>query len=227
MREAADRVVALVLSSDFRRPAGALAAACLALLGACSAIPDEQIRGTDREGFLPSGRVRHEGERSKPQGLQGWEVASNFEGGYQRVAGEFRQSGGEADYRAAIGYAAWAPNMEYEGVQIDGFAGLAYGDIDVTAPGNDSRQDDVGPYLGFGARYRRLGIVEPYLRWSQGGSAEWSISRFEAGFELRPMQQVGIECAYALQMSRIESENADGGARIETDGLHVGVVLRF
>jgi len=196
-------------------------------LGACSAVTDEQIRGTDREEFLPSGRVRYESERSKPAGLQGGEVASTFEGGYQRLEGEFGQGLGEAEYRSSIAYAAWAPNMEYQGVFLEGLAGLSFGEIDVASPGNESRHNGAGAYIGFGARYRQLGIVEPYARWSQGGSSEWSISRFEVGFEIRPLSEVGIECAYALQTNRIEPEDTDGGARIETDGLHLGLVLHF
>lgn len=204
-----------------------LAVGCTLFLGACLAVTDEQIRGTDRQEFLPSGRVRLEGETKKPEFLEGGEFVSSFEGGYQQNDGEFDVSVGEAKCRSSIGYAAWAPSFEYNSVRLEGFLGLSFGEIEVVSPGNDSRQNDVGAYTGFGLRYRQLGIVEPYARLSRGESFEWSISRFEIGFEFRPMSKVGVECAYALQTNRIEPENTDGGARIETDGLHIGLVLRF
>lgn len=227
MSDASSRTVVTVLRWKAKPANVVLASACAAMLGACSAVTDEQIRGSEREAFLPSGRVRYEGGRSTPESLKGWELETCFEAGYHRVEGDFAQNAGEAEYSSSMSYAAFAPNMEYEGVQIDAFAGLSYGEIDVTAPGNDSRQEAVGTYVGLGTRYRCIGMLEPYARWSHGGGAEWSISRVELGFELRPMEEIGVECAYAMQTHRIEPGGSDGGARIETEGLHLGLVLRF
>lgn len=205
---------------------------CL-LLSSCALTPDEQIRGTDREAFLPSVRVRSAlGAVSKAEaevGEQEWKVASEWEAGYERVDGEFAQASGATKYHSRLAHVAFAPRLEMESTRLaaEGFAGLAYGDIDVTAPTNDSKQNDVGSYIGIGLRYRGLGVVEPYARVTNASSVEWSIGVVEVGFEAKPAEFLGIEVAYASQTSRIETENSDGGARIETDGLRIGMVLRF
>ena len=205
---------------------------CL-LVSSCVVAPDEQIRGTDREAFFPSVRVRSAlGEGAKPESKPGerWgTVVSEWEAGYERVDGEFAHASGTAKYHTRLTHVAFAPRWEMEstGLAVEGFAGLAYGDIDVTAPTNDSKQNDVGGYIGIGLRYTGLGVVEPYARVTNASSFEWSIGVFEVGIEAKPAEFLGIEVAYANQTSRIESENSDGGARIESDGLRVGMVFRF
>lgn len=230
MRSFDPRVADLpVHGESILRPMRAL---LLLLLAACAA-PDIEYEGTDRQALLPSFRVRGPLQERvvppEPPGEWFGTVYSEWEVGAQALEGELPHSGGRTDYSTRLYYAAWSPRLDirHAPVVVEGSLGLAYCDLDFESASFTAREGDFGPYVGMAIRLCALDVLQPYARMAAGGGLDGGIGRSEVGFEVHPSETMGIELAYAVQSSTIAARAGVGVATIDSDGLHLGLVLRF
>lgn len=201
----------------------------LTLPAACSF--GDQFRGTDRSAFLPSMRAKW-AWRNQPAPTRAERLAyvPMLEAGATNVAGDFAQPPTRPDYRATTLHVAFAPEFTLRNVRVGPIAGLAYGDVEVDSGSGHAGQSGLGLALGFEASYRAWSFLAPYARYQENSGLEWSTGRFEVGVDLRASAAVGVMVAYARQTNRIDDIELFGvgdGARIESEGLHVGLSLRF
>lgn len=153
-----------------------------------------------------------------------------LEAGVTHVEGDFAQPPTRPDYRATALHVAFAPEFTLRNVRVGPIAGLAYGDVEVESGANHAGQSGLGVALGLEASYRAWPFLAPYARYQENSGLEWSTGRFEVGVDLRASAAVGVQVAYARQTNRIDDVELFGvadGARIESEGLHLGLSLRF
>lgn len=204
---------------------------CICILGAALAgcTFDDDIRGTDRSALLPSARVRWAMcQPSAPSDPERVSYQSMLAASLTHVDGDFDRAGTRADYRVTNGHVAFAPEVSWRHVHVGPFAGLAYGDIEVESGAARGSADGLGGVVGIQASWRGWQPFEPYVRYAEAGDPKWKVARFEAGVDVRVFDQVGVQFAYARQTSHIEQLfTATTGARIESEGVHVGMSLRF
>lgn len=199
-----------------------------------------QFRGTDRGALMPSARIQWSPWQSDSR-KDGPPVQyrSTFEAGVTRVKGDFDQDGAPADladvvdYEAALGHAVFAPQLTWRGVRLSPRIGPAYGEVEVEVAETSARVSEagLGVMLGVEASWLGWSWCEPYVRYTQTYGIEWAVDRFEAGVDLRVTDEIGFQIAYARQNSDVDEfvlfAYARDSARIETEGIHIGLSLRF
>jgi hypothetical protein len=189
----------------------------------------DAFRGTDRGATMPGARARWlVGDGSAPSDPDRVSYESTIEASFTHVDGDFTRAGTRADYRFGNGHLAFAPEVSWRRLCLCPIAGLAYGDIEVENGTARASAEGLGATLGIQASWRGWRSLEPYVRYVEAGDPEWHIARFEAGVEVGLCEQLGVQFAYARQTSRIDEVfSSNDGARIETEGLHLGLSLRF
>ncbi|MFT4513511.1 MAG: hypothetical protein ACI89X_001120 [Planctomycetota bacterium] len=206
-------------------------AVLVALLALTGCNFGNQFRGTDRGALMPSARVqwspRQRDSRKDGQRVQ---YRSTFEAGVTRVKGDFDQEGLRPDYEATLGHAVFAPELTWGGVRLSPRIGPAYGEIEVAEMSARASESGVGAMVGVEASWQGWSWCEPYVRYTDTRSIDWRVGRFEVGVDLRASDEVGFQIAYARQTSEIDDATLFGigdSARIETEGIHIGLSLRF
>ncbi len=211
----------------------ALLALAVALAHAC--VAGEDLRGTDRGAFLPAARVRVVWPRNAvPPPAENVAYRTVLEAGLTHVDGELGGSGAGGDYTVTMGHVAYAPELSWRGVAVRALAGVGYDDVEVELAGVDVDADGPGFVAGVEACWRGWRVVEPYARYVGLGGIDTEVRRLELGIELRLTDHAGVQLAYARQIS--EADDFDelfastllfDSARIETEGVHVGLAVRF
>lgn len=209
-------------------PKLSIAACSCALLGSACSWGD-QFRGSDHGAWLPAVRASwaFDGGR-EPIDAERVTYRPTLQAGFTQIDGDVTAAGDRADYRVDIAQLVFAPEIRWRDVQVAPFVGAAYGDAEV----HDATARITGRGLGVAAgvdlSYRGWQPLAPYLRYTEAGGPEWRAGRYEVGAEVRVHEHVGLQFAYARQISRIDELFLAGdGARIDSDGLHLGLVVRF
>ncbi|MFY9342044.1 MAG: hypothetical protein WAT39_06125 [Planctomycetota bacterium] len=204
---------------------------CVALV-ACSS--GQQIRGTDRGAVLPAVRATFALREPRQVPARGLAFEPAIEVGTEHVGGDF----GQGDYRADTFHLAFAPEFSWRDVCLQPLVGLAYAEVvadaplpvPLPAPGLRADDQDLGGTLGLAASWRGWSLAWPCVRFASTGGRDIRVGRFEVGVDLRATDVLGISVAYARQTSEVETVGrfiGAVGARIETEGLHLGLSLRF
>ena len=223
------KLMPICSSTTFRSAANiALSVALLALTGCTFG---NHFRGTDRGALMPSARIqwspRQSDSRKDGPPVQ---YRSTFEAGVTRVEGDFVQDGLRPDYMATLGHAVFAPELTWGGVRLSPRIGLALGEIEVAEMSARASESGVGAMVGVEASWQGWSWCEPYVRYTDTRSIDWRVGRFEVGVDLRASDEVGFQIAYARQTSEIVDATLFGigdSAHIETEGIHIGLSLRF
>ena len=209
-------------------PRTAWMAALVALTG-CSY--GEQFRGTDRSALMSSARVQWSGrERGPLEDTQRVRYRSTFEAGMTYTEGDFDQEGLRPDYAVSLGHAVFAPEFTYGGARLSPRVGPAYGDVEVTATNSGASETGLGVMFGVEGSWQGWSWCEPYVRYTNSNGFDWRVGRFEVGVDLRVTDEVGFQVAYGRQTSEIDEVSwflVGDSARIETEGVHLGLSLRF
>jgi hypothetical protein len=189
----------------------------------------------------PTGRGEpHADERSRPRDGAAsdrpapdrvtWRPA--LAGAVTHVDGDFAQGPGAVDYRVLAALVGFQPDVAWRDVHFEPFAGLGFSEVEVDASVDEASSGGIGPAFGAALGYRGLGPLEPFVRYGRVFSGETTIGRFEAGLELRASRWLGLQVAYARQISEAEDVDLFGlpggdAVRVNSDGVLVGVSLRF
>lgn len=192
-------------------------------------VGDDQISGRDRGVLMPSARAKWVWQDEPDAEFASLHYRPALEVGVAPVRGEFAIASRRGDYTTVVLHAAYAPEFSFEQFRLSPLAGMAFGDFDANVGLGDSGSSGLGVTIGAQAEWTGLTPLVPYCRYQYSSAFDWSAGRFEAGFELR-IATAGLQFAYARQLSRfeeVESRFQNESARIESDGLHFGLSLRF
>ncbi|MEO6596683.1 MAG: hypothetical protein ABIP94_18200 [Planctomycetota bacterium] len=197
--------------------------------GGCSY--DDQFRGTDRSAVLPSVRARLARDDGTPPAKPNRvHYQPTLEGAVSYGEGDFAQQSIRPEYEVFAGHVAFAPEFSWRGVRLSPIVGLAYGDVTVTSAMARASQNGLGVAFGVEAAWQGWSWFEPYVRYVDANGFDWRVARLEVGVGLRMCEVFGVQIAYARQTSEVHELSffgAGDAARIETEGVHVGLSLRF
>jgi hypothetical protein len=203
-----------------------LALAALSALAACNT--GDPIRGSDNDAFVAGGRARFARREREapvdPAREHRVRYRPTLEIGADYVAGDFPQTAADGEYRVSTAYGAFAPELAWRQLCFTPMVGVGYGDAVIRTPTLRSEAEDLGVYFGVEVSMRALEWMQPYARLATISSVELGLSQFEVGVDLRPMREVGVQVAYARRTTEIDLAN---DSRIDSDGLYVGLSLRF
>jgi hypothetical protein len=200
-------------------------------LAAC-AVDGEQFRGKDRSAFLPAASAHWAiGEPpARDSSALAWQPG--VAAGVTRVEGEFALGASRADYAITSVHASFAPELSWRRLLVTPRLGLGYNDFELDAPGASASSDGLGAAWGATAALGTGAPLAPFVRYEGVQGAEVGVRRFEAGLVLWIPTACGVEVAYARQTTELDDVNllgAPGGdaGRVATEGVHLGLVLRF
>lgn len=205
-------------------------ACVLGAVGACGST--ESYRGEDRDALMPAVVARV--ALRKPVAMTDPTRVTympTLEGSATRLDGDFAQDATQFDYRASSYHVAFAPEITWQHMRFSPLAGLAYSDVEVDAGAVHARKGEVGIPLGIGASWLAWNPVEPYGRYVRVVGPDAVIGRFELGIDLRVTAALGFQLAYARQTSEFTESFLlvipGDSVHVETEGLHLGLSLRF
>ena len=194
-----------------------------------------QYRGTDRGALMPAARARVALRRVEPPANERRVTYEpSLEGGFTVVDGEFTQDGERVDYQAMCGHVAFAPAITWRSARLQAMAGLGFNDLCADAGSGIVEAD--GPALALGREGAGGGWspLEPDVRSLGVHGVDTGVRRVEIGVDLRIQPAVGLQVAYARQTA--EAQDLDDvvfltsvveSLRVESEGLHIGLSLRF
>lgn len=194
-----------------------------------------QYRGTDRGAVMPAVRARVALRHVEPPANERRVTYEpSLEGGFTVVDGEFTQDGERIDYRAMCGHVAFAPAIAWRSARLQALAGLGYNDLRADASSGLVEADGLALALGLEGAWGGWSPLEPYVRYLGVNGVDTGVRRFEVGVDLRIQPTVGLQLAYARQTAEAEDlddvffvTSAVDSLRVESEGLHVGLSLRF
>ena len=200
----------------------------IAALAGCSS--GDVFRGSDHGVVMPVIRarwsLRQPRETTTPNRVS---FTPMLESAVTYVEGDLAQQP-RLEYHATTWYAGFAPEFYWHGLCAGPIVGLGYGEVEVETNVADAGEEGIGLMFGVDARWRDWSPFEPYVRYVESAGGDWRTGRFELGAELRATANVGLQLAWARQTSELDELGvfAPGdSARIETEGLHLGLSLRF
>jgi len=216
-------------SNRSRRVVRAAWLASLVALAGCQS--SEEFRGTDGSSLLTSARAQWVPRGRAPRDDGGrFAYRTAYEAGVSHVEGDFEEAGLQPDYSATVGHVLFAPEFTWKGLRFGPRVGPAFGEVKVSSSDSRVREGGIGFMTGLEAGWQVTSFCEPYARYTRVEGLDWSAGRLELGVELRVTDQVGFEVAYGRQASRIDDvilTVEEEQARIETEGVHIGLSLRF
>ena len=195
---------------------------CLWAAGCAS----EQIRGKDASVPLPAVRARHLGRPSEL--TERLRFAIGVEAGATTARGDFTRSDGVVDYAADVAQAHGVIGAVSQRLEILGLFGLGYGDIDVAAPTGQEGHSGAGISGGAELGWRTWSWLGPYGRFTgmAGDGGAWRWRRLEVGVDVRPVTWWSLQAAFADQAME-DDDFAGADFRVETRGVHLGMMFRF
>lgn len=207
-----------------QRVGGAIRCGSIVLVAACA--QGEDIRVRDRGELLYAGRVQV--HAPKLQDRSGFGIGGEL-GGFG-TSGDYRSPSGEKDYSAAVGYGVVLFETRIRDFRILPKVGIAYGDFQVDGETRTVGSDGFGGVAGIEGRWAACEWCDVVARgtWFHRGSLDTRM--LEAGVELRPVRNVGIDVGYGAIRNRIDSLDLFGSsdeADVETQGLVLGMTLHF
>ncbi len=200
----------------------------LAALAGCAY--GDAFRGTDHGVVMPVIRARWSlrppRENTTPNLVS---FSPMLESAVTHVEGDLAQQP-RLEYHATTWYAGFAPEFYWHGLCAGPIVGLGYGEVEVETDLANGGEEGIGLMFGADARWRDWTPFEPYVRYVESEGGDWRTGRFELGAQLRATANVALQLASARQTSRLDELGAfapGDSARIETEGLHLGLSLRF
>lgn len=199
------------------------------LLVTASCGSNEPFRGNDYGALLAAARA-HWRLRPMRQDPARFASAPGIEAGGSWVQGDFEQGATRPDYEFLTGHIAFAPELAWRNVDVMPLVGASLASLEVTNGGTRIDENGAGALFGIEASYRALPWLQPYARATRGVRPEWVVDRVEVGLDLRLNEAVGVQVGWARQTTRLDDGPFFGAfedADIRTDGVHVGLSLRF
>lgn len=190
----------------------------------------EEIRGRDHVAVTPSVVARIPLGRVPEPRRRAVSYQAAIEVGTSYLEGDFTGSPGRVHYDATTVHAAFSPEVGWNGVYLCPLVGGSYSAIEVDA-GSASAGDVSGLAVIGGAEARWCaGWFEPYARYVKIFGGDQEIDRLDLGLGWRFVDSLAIRLGWAQQTTEVEdflSTGASNRAHIESDGVHVGLALRF
>jgi hypothetical protein len=215
-----------------RRGSGAVGMAGVLAAGGC--IHGETFRGSDGSALMPKLRAEWAIPRAAAEPARADAVH------YQPVLaaqatlldGDFAEAGERPDYRVWAVHVAFQPEVHWRGVQLAPFVGLGYQRVDLDTSTASRWFDTVSPVVGAQLTWRGLAPLLPFARYEIAGPGDVTIARGEVGLELLLGSNSGLQVGYGRQRTSVEeflllSPLVGDSVRIDSEGVHVGFVLRF
>lgn len=196
----------------------------LALVASAACGATEEIRGKDRSELLPAVHARMMFRPTEVTG--GLRFASGLEVGATTNRGDFSRSDGPVSYASDVGTVHAVLGTVSSQIELLGLVGGAYADHEIDSEQSSVRVSSLGVSGGFEVGVRPWQLLGPYARYTVARGSEWQVDRLEVGIDVRIEEWLGLRVGYSNQVMQDEYLSLQE-FRVETDGVHLGMMLRF